>query len=411
MAIELAKRMSTLSASDIREILKITQREEVISFAGGLPAPEFFPVEELAYVTKKVLQQDGRKALQYSTTEGYPPLRAKIAERMNATLGTHFTLDEVLITSGSQQGLDLTGKLFLDEGDTVICESPTYLGAIQAFKTCGPRWLEVPTDDEGMDIEALESCLRNGARVKLIYVVPSFQNPSGRTWSLERRKLFMDVVSHYDVAVVEDNPYGELRYEGESLPALKAFDTRGQVVCLGTFSKIFCPGLGVAWIAANIPLYEKYVILKQGTDLHSPTLNQMQVAKYMEMFDLDANIARIREVYHEHRDAMVHALEKEMPEGVRFTRPAGGLFLWVELPAHLDARELLLRCLEGDVAFVPGGAFSPNGNKENYLRLSFSNMPVGRITEGIRRLAAGIKEMMLSCNSAGRADVREAVLV
>jgi len=411
MPIQLAKRMSSLRASDIREILKIAQREEVISFAGGLPAPEFFPVEELACVTEKVLQEDGRKALQYSTTEGYPPLREKIAGRMNATLGTRFTADEILITCGSQQGLDLTGKLFLDEGDTVLCESPTYLGAIQAFKTCEPRWVEVPTDEEGMDVDVLESCLKNGERVKLIYVVPSFQNPSGRTWSLERRRLFMEVVSRYDVAVVEDNPYSELRYEGESLPAIKVFDTRGQVVCLGTFSKIFCPGLRVAWVAANSPLYEKYVILKQGTDLHSPTLNQMQIAKYMEMFDLDANIARIREVYHEHRDAMIRALEKEMPEGVRFTRPAGGLFLWVELPPHLDARKLLLRCLEHDVAFVPGGAFFANGNKENFLRLSFSNMPVDRITEGILRLAAGIKEMLADQKTTSSEEAPEAVMV
>ncbi len=409
MAINLANRMSILKASDIREILKVTQRDEMISFAGGLPAPEFFPVEELAYVTRRVLQRQGSKALQYSTTEGYPPLRKKIVERMNASLGTSFTPDEVLVTGGSQQALDLTGKLFIDEGDTVVCESPTYLGAISALNVFGARWAEVPTDDEGMDIESLERCLKNTERIKLIYVVPNFQNPSGKTWSLERRKRFMEVVSRHDVAVIEDNPYGELRYEGDPLPSMASLDAKGQVVYLGTFSKIFCPGLRIAWVAARNPLYEKYVILKQGADLHTATLAQMQVAEYMEMFDLDANIARIRHAYHEHRDAMIGELEKEMPVGVRFTRPAGGLFLWLELPSHLDARELLIRCLERNVAFVPGGAFFPNSNRENFLRLSFSNMPVYRITEGIQRLAAAIREMMADADCGTHREAAEAV--
>ncbi len=409
MAVQLAGRMGRLKASDIREILKVTQRDEVISFAGGLPAPEFFPVEELAYVTRRVLQKQGGKALQYSTTEGYPPLRAKIAERINRELGTSFTLDEILITGGSQQALDLTGKLFIDEGDAVLCESPTYLGAISAFNVFAPRWVEIPTDEEGMEIEALENTLENSERVKLIYVVPNFQNPSGKTWSRVRRERFMEVVSRFDVAVIEDNPYGELRYEGDGLPSLSSLDRKGQVVYLGTFSKIFCPGLRIAWIAARNPLYEKYVILKQGADLHTATLAQMQVAGYMEMFDLDTSIARIRHAYHEHRDAMVSALEKEMPACVRFTRPAGGLFLWVELPPHLDARALLTRALARNVAFVPGGAFFPNGNRENFLRLSFSNMPVYRITEGIRRLAAAIREMVDECGARRREEAHESV--
>jgi 2-aminoadipate transaminase len=411
MAVKLATRMNSLRASDIREMLKITQREEIISFAGGLPAPEFFPVEELAVATMEVLQQEGRKALQYSTTEGYPPLRERIAERMQRTLGSSFAKDEILITCGSQQGLDLTGKLFLDERDAILCESPTYLGAISAFKVFAPRWVEVPTDDEGMDVGALERFLEVTDRVKLVYVVPNFQNPSGRTWSRERRERFMEVVSRFDVAVLEDNPYGELRYEGESLPSLSSLDRKGQVVCLGTFSKIFCPGLRIAWLAARSPLYEKYVILKQGTDLHTATLAQMQIAKYMERFDLDANITRIRKVYRRHRDAMVNALEKELPPGARFSRPAGGLFLWLELPAHLDARMLLRSCLEHNVAFVPGGAFFPNGNKENYLRLCFSNMPVDRITEGIRRLAAALKEMLTERDLPGRVPAQEEVLI
>lgn len=391
MTVRLAKRMEILKASDIREILKVTQRPEVISFAGGLPAPEFFPARAMARMATEVLEEEGQRALQYSTTEGHPPLRRHIALRLNAKWGTRYTADEILVTSGSQQGLDLTGKLFLDEGDVVLCESPTYLGAISAWNVFRPRWVEVPTDEEGMDLAALEERLDRHPEAKLIYVVPNFQNPSGRTWSLDRRRRFMELVNRRGIPVIEDNPYGELRFEGESLPALKAFDGGGWVVTLGTFSKIFCPGLRLAWVAAEPPLYEKYVILKQGADLQTSTLHQMEVARYMDTCDLDEDIRRIVPVYRERRDAMIGALEAEMPPGVRFTRPAGGLFLWVELPEGVNARALLEECVRRNVAFVPGEAFFPGGGHENTLRLNFSNMPVERIREGIRRLAEALR--------------------
>jgi 2-aminoadipate transaminase len=394
MAVEFARRMNHLRASEIREILKVTERPEVISLAGGLPAPEFFPTEELKAVTLKVLEERGRQAMQYSTTEGYPPLRRWIAERMNARLGTHVRPEEVLITSASQQGLDLTGKVFLDEGDEVLCESPTYIGAIGAFRAYGPRFVEVPTDDEGMIITELEKLLLECKRVKLIYVVPDSQNPTGRTWSLARRRAFMDVVSLYHIPIIEDNPYSEVRFEGESLPALKSMDEDGLVVFLGTFSKILSPGMRIGWVAAPPPIFDKYVLVKQGTDLHTSTLAQMQIATYLEMFDLDANLDRAREAYRRRRGAMVRALKREMPRGVRFTRPSGGLFLWVELPETLDAREVLAACLERDVAFVPGTSFFPNGGHENTLRLNFSNMPEDRIEEGIRRMGAVIRELL-----------------
>ena len=394
MTTRFARRMEALKASEIREILKVTQRPEVISFAGGLPAPELFPVRRLAAATQEVFEEEGTRALQYSTTEGHPPLRRKIAERMSASWGAQVTPEQVLVTSGSQQGLDLTGKLFLDEGDVVLCESPTYLGALSAWNVMRPRWVEVATDDDGMDPAALESKLRAHPNAKAIYVIPTFQNPSGRTWSLERRRRFMEVVERHDVWVVEDNPYGELRLEGESVPSLKSFDTKGRVVALGTFSKVFCPGLRIAWVAADLSVIEKLVILKQGADLQTATLSQLQVNRYLEENDLDADIAKIVPVYRERRDAMLSALEQEMPPGVRWTRPQGGLFLWMTLPANLNARTLLDECVRQNVAFVPGGAFFPNGGNENTLRLNYSNMPIERIREGVKRLAASVVREM-----------------
>ena len=394
MTTRFAKRMEALKASEIREILKVTQRPEVISFAGGLPAPELFPVKTLAAATQKVFEEEGMRALQYSTTEGHPPLRRKIAERMKATWDAHVTPEQILVTSGSQQGLDLTGKLLLDEGDVVLCESPTYLGALSAWNVMRPRWVEVATDDDGMDPLALEEKLRAHPGAKAIYVIPNFQNPSGRTWSLERRKRFMEIVERHEVWVVEDNPYGELRLEGSPLPSLKSFDRKGLVIALGTFSKVFCPGLRIAWIAAEAPVLEKLVILKQGADLQTSTLGQLQVNRYLEENDLDADIARILPVYRERRDAMLAALDAEMPAGVRWTRPAGGLFLWMTLPENVNARKLLDECVRQNVAFVPGGAFFPNGDHENTLRLNYSNMPVERIREGVRRLAGALAKEM-----------------
>ncbi len=390
MTTRFARRMEVLKASEIREILKVTQRPEVISFAGGLPAPELFPVKTLAAATQRVFEEEGTRGLQYSTTEGHPPLRRKIAERMKATWDAHVTPEQVMITSGSQQGLDLTGKLLLDEGDVVLCESPSYLGALSAWNVMRPRWVEVATDDDGMDPASLEEKLRAHPNAKAVYVIPNFQNPSGRTWSLERRRRFMEVVERYDVWVVEDNPYGELRFEGAPIASLKSLDRKGRVIALGTFSKVFCPGLRVAWVAAEAPVLEKLVILKQGADLQTATLAQLQVNRYLEENDLDADIARILPVYRERRDAMLEALDAEMPAGVRWTRPQGGLFLWMTLPEGLNARTLLDECVRQNVAFVPGGAFFPNGGNENTLRLNYSNMPVERIREGVRRLAASV---------------------
>ena len=393
MRMKFANRIDSLRASDIREILKITQRAEVISFAGGLPAPELFPVEEIKEISRLLMEESGRVALQYSTTEGYEPLRQKIAARIGRKFQTQASAEEVMITSGSQQALDFTGKLFLDAGDVVLCESPTYLAAISAFRAYQPEFIAVPTDDDGMIIEELERILTTTDNVKLVYVIPDFQNPTGRTWSRERRRRFIETVSRYGVAVLEDNPYGELRFEGELLPSIKSMDREGLVIGTGTFSKTFCPGMRIGWLVAAPPVIEKYVLIKQGADLCTSLRNQMEIDLFMELFDFEGNLVRLTALYRQRRNAMVAALEAMMPEGVSFTRPQGGLFLWVTLPERIKAIDLLKRCLEQNVAFVPGDSFFPNGGVENTLRLNYSNMPEDRIREGVARLAAAIRSM------------------
>ncbi len=372
-----------------------------------MPAAELFPVEEMAAVTSEVLEKDGGAALQYSATEGFLPLRKAIAERMNRVRGTSVSEENILITSGSQQGLDLSGKLFLNEGDVVLCESPTYIGAIGAYRVFRPTMAGVATDDDGMIIEDLERRLAEfGDRVKLIYVIPDFQNPTGRSWSIERRRALLDVASRAGVVVVEDSPYAELRFEGEIMPAMKSIDSTGGVLYLGTFSKIFCPGLRLAWIAADPAIIEKLVLIKQGTDLHTSSLAQRQMNAYLSRYDLASGIEKMRDLYRTRRDAMLDAMNRFVPEGVHYTHPAGGLFLWAELPNGLQARDLLERCLQRNVAFVPGGSFFVEGEHENTLRLSYSFASPEKITEGIKILG---EEMARIISDADKHDSSIAV--
>lgn len=392
MKLNFAKRMSYIKASEIREILKVTEQDDVISFAGGLPAPELFPVNEINEITRIVLEEAGTKALQYTTTEGYAPLREWIAERMNNRLGTSFDKDNILITHGSQQGLDLSGKVFLDEGDVVLCESPTYLAAISALKAYGCNFIEIPTDTDGMDMNVLEDVLNSTENIKLIYVIPTFQNPTGRTWSLERRRKLAELSAKYNIAVVEDNPYGELRFEGEHLPSVKSFDEAGNVLCTGSFSKIFCPGFRIGWMAGDKEIIRKYVLVKQGTDLQCNTIAQMTIAEYLKRYDIDKHIAKIIEVYRKRRDIAMKCMERYFPDTVKFTHPEGGLFTWIELPEGIPAREILEKCLEKKIAFVPGGSFFPNGNRENTLRINYSNMPEDRIEKGLQILGEVVTE-------------------
>jgi len=381
-----ASRMQNLRASDIREILKITQRPDVISFAGGLPASGLLPTREMSSLARDLLIEDGVRALQYAPTEGLPELREVISDRLRDSFSLDRGPDEVLVVSGSQQGLDLAGKVFLDEGDAVLCESPTYLGAISAFRAYQPRFVEVSTDDEGMVPSDLEDRLRSTDRAKFIYVVPDFQNPSGRRWSVERRQALVDLANSYRVPVIEDAPYANLCFDGEPLPPVASFDRAGLVILLGTFSKILAPGLRLGWVTAEKKLLQPFVLAKQGADLQTSSLTQLLAAKFFSDHDVDAHIARLCEVYRVRRDAMLRALDEFFPKEISYTRPAGGLFLWVELPEGMDSRTLLERSIEEKVAFVPGECFYPGGGHLNTLRLNFSAMPEDRIAEGIRRL-------------------------
>lgn len=394
MAIRFAKRMEALNGSEIRELLKLIEKPEVISFAGGLPAPELFPIEEMKEISRIVLEESGTQALQYSTTEGFQPLREQIARRMNSKNKTNVTKDDILITNGSQQGLDFAGRVFLNEGDVVLCESPSYLGAINAFKSYGSKFIEVPTDKDGMIMEELEKILEVTENVKMIYVIPDFQNPTGITWTLERRKKFIEIISKYEIPVLEDNPYGELRFEGESLPSLKSMDKKGLVIFLGTFSKILCPGYRLGWTCASQNILKKFIFVKQVADLQASSISQIEVSKFIDLYNLDNHVKKINEVYARRRDLMLETMKEEFPEGVEYTYPEGGLFIWVELPKHLDSRIIMKDCLANNVAYVPGWSFFPNGGTENCFRLNYSNMSDDRIVEGIKRIGLVLRKCM-----------------
>lgn len=392
--VQFSKVSSVLHASEIREILKVTENPEIISFAGGLPAPELFPVEQMKDVDLAILEKEGKQALQYSTTEGYVPLRKQIAARMKAVFQTDCTYEDLIITAGSQQGLSLCGQLFLDEGDVVLVESPTYLGAITAFNVNFPQFIEVPTDDKGMIPEELDKILATNDKVRLIYVIPDFQNPTGITWPLERRKAFMEIINRHDIPVIEDDPYGELRYDGDYLPTLKSMDEKGNVIFLGSFSKILMPGLRLGWMVAAKEILEKAVMLKQCVDLQSSTYAQRQTSYYINMYDLDAHVQTIKELYGRRRDLMYNTMKEYFPKELTFTHPEGGLFTWVTLPEGYDAKELMPKVIAEKVAYVPGGAFYPNGGQDNHFRLNYSNMPEERIVEGVKRLAKVLKEAL-----------------
>lgn len=389
--VSFAERMRDVKASDIRELLALVNKPEIISFAGGLPAPELFPVDKIQAATDAVLQENGRAALQYGPTDGILRLREQICDRIYAKNAIKADPSNIIITAGSQQGLDFVARLFVNPGDAVLMESPSYLGAINAFKLSQPVFGEVPTDDGGMIMEELDKMLASTPNVKMIYVIPDFQNPSGRTWSLERRKKFMEIVNKYEVMVIEDNPYGELRYKGEYLPSLKSMDTKGLVIYLGTFSKILAPGYRLAWICASHEVIEKINLIAQAAVLQSSTISMMVVAKFIDMFDLDEHVETVRAVYEHRCSVMMDAMAKYFPKEVKYTIPDGGLFTWAELPDYIDTKVMATDALAQNVAYVPGIGFFPNGNNHHCMRLNYSCMPDERIEEGIRRLADVIK--------------------
>jgi 2-aminoadipate transaminase len=394
-----SERAGEMKSSAIREILKITEKPDVISFAGGLPAPELFPIEALTKACDKVLHEHGPQSLQYSLTKGILPLRQLLAEILSQK-GTRVTEENVLITGGSQQGLDLTGRVFLNEGDVVIGESPTYLGAIQAFNAYRPRWVTVDMDGEGILVDQVERKIREH-KPRLIYVVSNFQNPTGITLSLKRRKQLVEVVQRYGVPIIDDNPYGELRYVGEHLPSLRSLGGE-MVIELGTFSKIVSPGLRVAWVIASTEVIAMYERMKQGVDLHTNTFAQYVLCQYIKDGNLQPHIEEIKAAYSERRRVMVEALSEHFPEDVKWYEPDGGLFLWVELPAGSSATAILDKAVEQKVAYVPGKPFYPHEDRDNTLRLNFSNASLDMIREGMRRLGEVLKENVKKAEIEGK---------
>jgi len=396
-----AQRTQRMGSSAIRELLKYTEKPDIISFAGGLPAPDVFPVEEFRAACDRVLTEHGPMALQYGTTEGYLPLRDMIA-RHSARYGIKITPENVLITSGSQQALDLLGKILIDPGDRILVESPTYLAAIQAWNAYGAEFITVPMDNDGMNTDYLEEALRAGP--KFIYVLPNFQNPTGVTLSMERRQKLIELADQYGVPVVEDDPYGQLRYEGEHLPSIVVLDSqfrddgnpcyRGNVIYLSTFSKTLAPGLRLGWVIAPPEVIRKLIQAKQGADLHTSTFNQYLAYEVSRGGFLDRHIHLIREVYGKRRDVMLAAMDRYFPAGVDWTYPQGGLFLWGTLPTYMDAKDLLKSCLDKKVAFVPGEPFHPTGGGKNTMRINFSNATPEEIQVGIERLGLAIGEKL-----------------
>jgi 2-aminoadipate transaminase len=396
-----AARTAQMKRSTVREILKLTVRPEVISFAGGLPAPELFPVERIRQATDTVLAERGREVLQYSTSEGMPELRQLIAKRLSSG-AFQIHPDNIIITSGSQQALDMLARIFLDEGDHVVVENPTYVGMLTSWRPFNLHFSAVPTDKDGMCVDDLESLLEKPH--KLMYAIPTFQNPQGTTLSRERRGKLAEILVKHNLPFVEDDPYGELRYSGEKLPSMLQTEAayrgsttlEGNVIYCGTFSKILTPGLRIGWVAAAFPVIDKLVQVKQATDLHTSTLNQFityEVARD-EAF-LEQHITALRDKYRERRDLMLKTIEENFPPEVTWTRPEGGLFLMVTMPEGLNARDILKQALAHDVAFVPVDDFFVGDTGHNTFRLNYSNAREDRIVEGIRRLGVVLKEALV----------------
>lgn len=389
----LARRTHRMESSVIRELLKLTTQPDIISFAGGLPAPELFPIQEFQEACKQVLIHHGESALQYSPTEGFLPLKRYLAEVMSK-YGIWVETENILMLSGSQQGLDLVGKLFVDADSCIISSRPTYLGGLQAWNAYEAHYCTVRMDSDGMQVEEIPTILAAGHQPRFIYVLPNFHNPAGTTLSLERRHRLVEIAREHDLIVVEDDPYGELRFESEDLPPLFRLAPE-RTIYLSTFSKTLAPGIRLAWIVAPKPIIRRFVQAKQGADLHTGTFVQMVANDICQRGVLRQHVSRIREVYRERRDAMVEALEEYMPAGVRWTRPMGGLFLWVRTPEGIDTREFLHRATEAKVAYVPGFAFYPEGEGGAHaMRLNFSNAKPDLIRTGIERLGRAMKEVL-----------------
>ncbi|AXG14890.1 PLP-dependent aminotransferase family protein [Intrasporangium calvum] len=390
-----ARRAERVEPSAIREFLSLAGDPAITSFAGGYPDATLFPIEELHQIYADLLTRGSAGALQYTASEGLPQLRALVAQRLTAD-GMPCTAEDVLITQGGQQGLDLTAKLFIDAGDVIVTERPTFLGAIIAFNPYEPRYRSVPIDDEGMDTDALEQVLRTTERVKVIYTVPDYQNPTGQTMSLTRRTRLVELAEEFDAVILEDTPYRELRYEGERLPTIKSLDRTGRVVHLGSFSKILAPGLRLGWALSSPEVRDKLALLKLAADTQNGTLNMRAAAHYLSRFDLEGHIASMLPTYRHQRDLMLTMLEEHFPDGTTWTRARGGLFTWVTFPEGLDMarfqRDLLIP--RAGVIVVPGAPFFAVQPERNHARMSFSGVPDDRIVAGVSAMGALLHEAL-----------------
>ena len=381
-----ADRVSSLEGSAIREMFKLLGNPEIISFAGGAPAPEIFPVGELSEIAREVLLEKGDRALQYGITEGYTPLRSFVSERMRDK-GNMKAEDDVIITTGGQQAIDLAAKTLVNEGDVVLVESPSFVGGLNSLRSYNAKLIGIPVQDDGMDVDAVEEEAKK-QKIKMVYAITTFQNPSGITMSLEKRKRLLQLAEKYNFYVLEDNPYEELRFSGEAVQSIKSLDTTGRVIYAGSFSKVLSAGIRLGWVLASKEIFEKMVVVKQVSDVHTPVLNQMMAMEFFKKYSLDAHIEKSRKLYGERCSVMLGALDEHFPEGCTYTRPEGGIFLWCSLPGHIDTAKLLRLALEKNIAFVPGSTCMVDMSAHtSQLRLNYSLTANEKIEEGIKRLS------------------------
>lgn len=382
-----ASRIEALSDKSLLNAFEVIETPDMISFSAGFPSPETYPLEAIRESFDHVMEESGKEALSYGSTSGYIRLREIIGNRLAEKFDLHYNLEEIIITSGSQQGLDMCGMMFINKGDVVLFENPSYLGAVNALRAHEATLAAVEIDDQGISMESLKAAVEMyGDRIRMIYVNPDHQNPTGRSWSLERRKEFMSFIRDYDIPVVEDGAYAELSFGEELETPLAALDERGQVLYLGTFSKTFCPGLRVAWVCAPRAIMEKILILKNAADLSTSSIAQRQMAYYLDHYSLDDHIRGITAIYLERKDVMIQMLREHFPDSISYTNPKGGLFIWVSLPEGKDSRELLIRAQKRKVSFIPGTSFYPAADRHRELRLNFSNMDPDKIREGMKIL-------------------------
>lgn len=394
MEYKISNKFKNMKPSAIREIFKSLGRPGAISFAAGNPSPESFPVDDFKRIANDILTQEPITALQYGITEGYAPLRELVKERLKRVYGIGGESDETIIVTGGQQGIELCCKVMCNEGDVVICENPSFIGALNAFRSLGARLVGVPLNEEGMDVQALENALKSNPSTKIIYTIPSFHNPAGITSTLENRKAVYALAQKYDVLIIEDNPYGDLRFSGENVPTYKSMDVDGRVVYCGSFSKILSAGIRVGTLTANKELVSKIVVAKQVEDVHTNVFFQMVCYRYIKECDLEAHIEKIRRLYKHKAELMLNALDKYMPSDVSFTRPQGGIFLWCSLPEGMKLSDFIARCSDKNVFVVPGTAFLPNESEPTRsFRLNYSMPTDDEIENGIKIIAQVIESL------------------